>query len=327
MASSSLAMLDVTSTPEYDDLLAGFKYVPHLPLASSTYGYNELIRFQVEDQSDFWLPGESFILIEGQIVKNPSTSAAVFVDNAALLAFTECKYLLNGIEVDQTKNLGISTTIKYLCSLTPDEIVSLNGAVIGDVQTANLTNDKGEFKICIPLRLILGFAEDYKNILIGARQELIFLRSVHDKNVFISNTANEASQFKINKMSWFIPSISVSDTARIPLMNILERDIPITVPFRTWEYHENPAVPQTTYFTWNITSSSQLERPRYVLFAFQTNKKDNYAANVSNFDHCGVINMKLYINSEAFPYANLNLDFPKMHGLAYKLFLDFQRSF
>ena len=97
--------------------------------------------------------------------------------------------------------------MKYLCSLTPDdEIVSLNGAVIGDVQTANLTNDKGEFKICIglPLRLILGVAEDYKKILLSARQELIFLRSAHDKNVFISNTGNEASQLKINKMSWFI---------------------------------------------------------------------------------------------------------------------------
>jgi len=243
MASSSLAMLDVMSTPEYDDLLAGFKYVPHLPLASSTYGYNELIRFRVENQSDFWLPSESFILIEGQIVKSPSTSAAVFIGNALLHAFTECKYLLNDIEIDQTKNLGISTTMKYLCSLTPDEIISLNGASIGDVRTATITNDKGEFKISIPLRLILGFAEDYKKILLGARQELIFLRSAHDKNVFISETADEASQLKITKMSWFIPSIAVSDKARIPLMNILERDIPITVPFRTWEYHENPAVP------------------------------------------------------------------------------------
>ena len=122
MASSSLAMLDITSKPLYDDLLTGMRYVEHLPLASSTYAYNDRIQFQVQNQADYWLPSESFIMIEGKIEKKPAASAVAFVDNGPLHAFTECKYLLNGIEFDETRNLGISTTMKYLCSLTADEI-------------------------------------------------------------------------------------------------------------------------------------------------------------------------------------------------------------
>ena len=105
MALPLLKILDVTSKPQYDDLLTSFKYVQHLPLASSTYMYNEEIHFQVENQSDFWLPSRSFITIEGQIARNPAGSAAVFVENGLLHAFTECKYLLNGVEVDRTRNL------------------------------------------------------------------------------------------------------------------------------------------------------------------------------------------------------------------------------
>jgi len=191
-----------------------------------------------------------------------------------------------------------------------------------------VANDEGHFNLCIPLRLILGFAEDYKKILLSARQELVFTRNRHDRNVLVSPTANEASEIRITKMSWYLPSIGVSDKARIPLLNIINKDIPITVPFRTWEHHENPAVPQTTNFTWTITSSSQLERPRYVLFSFQTNRKDNYAMYSNRFDHSNVTNMKLYLNSESFPYTNLNLDSPNSkHGLAYQLFTNFQLSY
>ena len=179
---SSLQLLDITSKPQFDDLLTSYKTIAHYPLASTTYGYNEDIRFQVENQNDFWLPSQSYITIEGRLIRNPNDSTVAFITNGILQLFSECKYYLNGVEIDQTRGLGFASTLKAYCSLTPDEVLSYHHAGWGDFPET--VNNAGEyrFKVCIPLKFLIGFAEDYNKILLGARQELILTRTGHDKN-------------------------------------------------------------------------------------------------------------------------------------------------
>jgi len=106
-------LLNVTSKPNYSDLISSYKYIAHYPIASTTYGYNDEIHFQVENQDNFWLPCKSYITIEGKLVRAPATSVITFAaQNALLHLFTECKYLLNGVEVDRTRGLSPATTIK-----------------------------------------------------------------------------------------------------------------------------------------------------------------------------------------------------------------------
>jgi hypothetical protein len=325
---TSLSLLDITSKPSYDDLLTSNKYIAIYPLASSTYANCDEIKFQVENQNDFWLPSQSYIAIEGTIAKNPAASEVRFVLNGVLHLFSECRYLLNGIEVDRTRGLGIATTLKGLCSLTPDETVSLNNAGWDDFPETQSTVVGNHFNVYIPLRLILGFAEDYQKILLSARQELIFIRSNTDRNALRSDTAAEASSVNITKMTWLLPSVGVADKARISLLNIINKDLPITIPFRSWDYHENPLLPQTTEFTWTITSVSQSERPRFVIVGFQTAKKNSYAAHSDQFDHVNVTNIKLFLNSEVFPYTNMNFNFGEhKYAYAYQMFCNFQKSY
>jgi hypothetical protein len=325
---NSINLLDVTSKPRYDDLLISSKYIMHYPLASSTYATCDEIRFQIENQNDFWLPSQSYITIEGTITKNPATSNVRFVRNGGLYLFNECKYLSNGIEVDRTRGLGIATTLKGLCSLSPDKVIALNNAGWSNFPENQAEVEGNHFSLCIPLRLILGFAEDYKKILLSARQELIFIRSNTDRNALVSTTAAEASTVNITKMTWLMPSVGVSDKARISLLNVINKDIPISIPFRLWDYHENPLLPQTSEFSWTITSMSQFERPRYVLVGFQTARKDRYPALSDQFDHVQVTNIKLFLNSEVFPYTNLNLNFNQhKYAYAYQMFTDFQKSY
>lgn len=325
---SSIDILNVTNKPEFDDLLTSYKTIVHYPLASSTYGYNEEVRFHVENQNDFWLPSQSWITIEGQLNLNPAESAAVFCDNGALQLFSECKYFLNGIEVDRTRGLGITSTIKGYCTLAPDGILANHNSGWGDFSANVAAANNRNFKVCIPLRFILGFAEDYQKILLGGRQELTFTRARHDRNALVSPTAAEASTVTISRMSWVLPSVGVADKARISLLNVINKDIPISIPFRSWEYHENPAVSQTTDFTWTITSASQLERPRFIIFAFQTDRKDRYPAMSNRFDHVQVTNFKLFLNSESYPYSNLNLDFANnKYGAAYQMYSAFQTAY
>lgn len=39
-----------------------------------------------------------------------------------------------------------------------------------------------DFVFCIPLKLLLGFAEQYKRIILNVKQELILIRSSSDNN-------------------------------------------------------------------------------------------------------------------------------------------------
>lgn len=106
-ASFTTDMLNVTAKPQYSDILTGFKYIAHHPLASTTYDYNEDIIFSVQSQNDSWLTCESYITIEGSITKAPAASDVTFVTYWGILhAFLECKYLLNGVEIDKTRGLG-----------------------------------------------------------------------------------------------------------------------------------------------------------------------------------------------------------------------------
>jgi len=47
------------------------------------------------------------------------------------------------------------------------------------------------------------------------------------------------------------------------------------------------------------------------MFALQTSRKNIMTRDVSVFDYCNLINVKLYLNSEFYPYDDLNVDFGK----------------
>ena len=112
------------------------------------------------------------------------------------------------------------------------------------------------------------------------------------------------------------------------LLSILDKNSELTINFRTWELYEYPTLPTTDKQSWMVKSATQLEKPRYVIVAFQTERKNKLDKNVSLFDHCKLTNLKLYLNSEVYPYDNLNINFTK-HQCAnlYEMYAEFQRSY
>ncbi|XP_076299316.1 uncharacterized protein LOC143218167 [Lasioglossum baleicum] len=92
---------------------------------------------------------------------------------------------------------------------------------------------------------------------------------------------------------------------------ILDSDRPIDMTFRSWDLYEYPLLHTTTKHTWAIKTALQMEKPRYVIFALQTNRKNNLMKTATRFDHCALTNIRLYLNSETYPYDDLNIDFEK----------------
>lgn len=328
-------ILDIKNGPVFDETLWEKEYHTHNPYASSKLGNNDEIRIPIQHQDAYTLPCESYIYIEGRVTKADGTpgTKVPFINNPMAFLFEEVRYELSGIVVDSTKKVGVTSTLKSLISLSPIETNSLatSGWVLPNAVTFE-SNSTGYFDFCIPLKLLLGFAEDYKRIIINVKQELVLLRSSCDSDIMEAGagTTPETLDWKLtlDKVVWRVPHVRLADERRVGLLKMLDSDRDIVVPFRNWEMHEWPILPITQRQTWAVKTSSQLEKPRYVIFALQTNKRPNITANAGTFDHCKLTNVKLFLNSQFFPYDNLNVMFSKNRfGILYDMYARFQSSY
>ena len=94
-----------------------------------------------------------------------------------------------------------------------------------------------------------------------------------------------------------MPYITCSDPARIALLTLTEKDEPISMAFRSWEMVENPALSTTTRNNWTIMTSTQLEKPRYVLVSFLTDRKNQLKKRMDKFDAVNLKDAKLFLNN------------------------------
>ncbi|CAH0551589.1 unnamed protein product [Brassicogethes aeneus] len=244
----------------------------------------------------------------------------------------EIRLEISGKTVDRVRNPGITTTLKGYTSFNKNDVNRLknSGWNIESPDCLVDVNDiaTGEFNLCVPLNMILGFAEDFKKIIINLRQELILIRSNSDHNAIYNSTANEKNKITINKIVWKMPHISVADVENLKLLELIENGRELEVAFRNWELIEYPLLQKTKNHTWNVKSATQLEKPRYVIVGFQTDRKNNFHKNSSLFDNCNLKNIKLYLNSEIYPYDNLNIDYDKnQYSMLYEMYLNFQQSY
>ena len=329
-------ILNINQGPMFDETLWEKEYHTHNPYASSKLDQNDEIRIPIQQQDAYTLPCESYLYIEGVVTKSAGGVGSVvpFINNPMAFLFEEIRYEISGITVDSTKRLGIASTLKGIVSIPANETNALMtaGWFLPSSDTITL-GSLGNFDFCIPLRLLLGFAEDYQRIIMNVHQELVLLRTSTNLDCMVAAAGTTAQSLDwkcvLNKVVWRVPHVRLADKHRITLLKQLNSDRDIVLPFRSWEMHENPTLPHTTStLSWTIKTSNQMEKPRYIIFAFQTNKKNNITANAGLFDHCKVKNVKLYLNSQFFPYDNINVLFHKGRiSLLYDMYARFQKSY
>ena len=125
-----------------------------------------------------------------------------------------------------------------------------------------------------------------------------------------------------------MPYVQLSNEYKVQLYRQLEKNKPITVSYRSWEFYEYPSLPATNSHVWTVKTSTQLEKPRYIVISFQTNRKNVRNRNASRFDHCGLVNLKVFLNSQYYPYSNMNLDITQnQYAILYDMYANFQHSY
>ncbi|XP_053593882.1 uncharacterized protein LOC128667536 [Microplitis demolitor] len=288
----------------FDESIAHYEAHAHLPYASSTFNNSDEIRIAVQHQDLCLLSSKSTLHVYGKFTKSDGTAVSAtthMVNMTVCHMFEEIRYELNGVEIDRNKNVGITSLMKGFTSLSPAQQNTLeNSGWIMDEAVNKLHNDNGYFDVSIPLSLLLGFAEDYHKVVINAKHELILIRSNADLNAYVVATPAAGAH---------------AEAVKIML-------------FRAWELYEYPLLPNTSKHIWAVKTSTQLEKPRFVILGFQTARKNDATKNASVFDHCNIRDIKLFLNSQSYPYGNLNLNIANnQYALLYDMYINFQISY
>ena len=254
------------------------------------------IRISIETQDIFTHPSESFLIIEGQLIKDDDTlyadgDAISLTNNGMMYLFKNIKYNFSGKTIEEVQYPAQATTM--LCLLKyPDDFSKshgINQLWYKDTSTgANLENNVGfnvrqkyiinkprpigTFSFKIPLKHIFGFCEDYDKILYGMKQTLILTRNNDNDAIFRVNAAANG-KIVLDKISWYVPHVMPADKDKMELYKIIERKETLPVGYRMITC-TNASVPQTTLFTWDLPSTSSAEVPRFIIVGFQTNKSN-----------------------------------------------------
>jgi len=170
--------------------------------------------------------------------------------------------------------------------------------------------------------MLLGFCEDYKCVIVNARHELLLIRSRKDYNCLVGNPVMEP-EIKLFKVQWRMSHVALKEINKLSILRALESGRYLSINFRSWDLYEYPLLQNTTKYSWTVKTATQLEKLRNVIFALQRMSRD-----VSTFDDCNLRNVKIYLNSEFYPYDDLNLNFgKKKYAVLFDMYARFHKAY
>ncbi|XP_077279182.1 uncharacterized protein LOC143906804 [Temnothorax americanus] len=253
-------ILNIEGEPIFDDSVVKIETHTYNPYANTTFAHNDEIRIPIQQQDLYTLPCESFLYVEGRLVikrRNDDESQAMLVNNCAAFMFDEIRYELNGVEIDRNRNVGITSTIKNYVSLSYNESQLMRNA--GWDVTSSIP--EGYFNFCVPL---------------------------NDNNCIIGDPATEP-EIELFKVQWRMPHVTLNEVNKLSLLRALGSGRYLSVSFRSWDLYEYPLLQSTTKHSWAVKTATQLEKPRYVIFALQTGRKNIMSQNYGSFLRCIMI--------------------------------------
>lgn len=324
-----MSILDINRKIVIDNSIVDAEYHSH-QASTTNFNHNDEMRISIEGERPT-LPSLSYLEIKGKVTKEDGTKSSdvmKLVNNGLAHIFSEIRYELNGITIDSTTKVGVTSTIKGVCSFSPNQVRRLQSAgwiPEGAEKKFPMTDDH-EFTINLPLSTLLGFAEDYKKVILNIRQELVLIRSSSDYNALYH--ATEKGKITIDRILWKVPHIVPSLKNELILSDYIKKQTDIHIAFRTWELHSRAGLPVSNRHSWNIKSVRKSQSPLYVILAFQTGRDGNMSKDTGNFDKGGFQSIRVFLNSVKRPYDTMDVNLVTYRpGPIYDMYANFQRSY
>ena len=256
------SILRITDPILKDDSIDRYEEIVYEPVAGTNLNApGQDIRLTIETQDIFTHPSESFLIVEGRLLKTNNNSYGnddliSLTNNGIMHLFKRIRYDLSGQEIETLVHPGQATTMLGLLKYADDFSKSkgLNQLWYKDTTGDPSIDDnagfsarqayiirnsdpKGLFSFRIPLKHIFGFCEDYDKVVYGLKHNLTLTRN--DDNDAIFRAANNADgsavaigKVILSKVSWFMPHVTPADKDKMELYKIIERKEKIPVGYR-----------------------------------------------------------------------------------------------
>ncbi|XP_065678156.1 uncharacterized protein LOC136093147 [Hydra vulgaris] len=297
-------IFNITDKLRIDEEIKKYEEYEFTPSVNSNLNLGE-IRIFIENSDSLFHPHESYLEIEGRLVKADGTAyantdAITLTHNGLLHLFERIEYRFYDSIVESVNHPDNTTTA---------DLVNNIGFSARQQFIIQKPTTKGSFELSIPLRHIFGFCDDYDKVFYGLKHELFLLRR-NDDNAIFRAAGVAAGKVNITRISLMMRRATPSDVANLQLVKIIKSQEILDMGFRS-RFLDKTNVPQNTTFDWRLGLRTT-EKPRHILVAFQTNKEGNQEQNSSIFDHCDLKNMWIELNEERYPATNYSLSFPNM---------------
>lgn len=325
-------ILDISKAPAFDETIENYQEHSIYPVSTPTFAPGSQIRLTFQNLDVFTYPHASYLHIEGNF--DLGEQAAIISNNGLAFVFDNLKYELNDRDIEELRSVGFASTLKNYVSLSEDEVKGLCVAAwdMGNNENQHLINSDGHFSVELPLARLCGFCEDWRKIVVSAKHDLVLTISTSFKNCYYIPRGYDKDRKQPNltltKLVWKLPFVKPAEAQYYRILKHINDQKPINMCFRSWDFHERPIDTEDTNYYWNVRSSTPLERPRFIIFALQTDKKDNLEKASSDFDNCWLTDVKVLLNDEVYPYENLNVSFVNQNfTLLYRMYAAFRKNY
>jgi hypothetical protein len=232
-------MFDVDEPIEFDEFIVAEYTVSHEPFIQRFLN-NDEIKIVVEEDLCTKIY-ESSLQIDGEVKKEDGVTAVAdtkFVNNGPLFLFSEICYEINNQTVSIINKPGITCTLKGLVSFNAGQTLAYSNAGWFPNSDSTLIDAKGKFSVVIPLKFILGFAEDYRKVIVNMPQQLVLIRANDDSDAFVS--ATEKPKVSINRIVWNVKHSKPGLEEEVRLTRFIEKGLDADVAFRQWDLFSYP---------------------------------------------------------------------------------------
>lgn len=324
-------ILQVQTGPIFDTSIAKIEEQTINPSNPQALENNDVIQFYMNQSDSLTLLKDSYFIVSGKIRNKDDTDApskAELANAAVLHLFNRAELKINNQTVEQIVEPALTCIPKIYGTYNDGSARHLQ--VMGWNSSRHVTAKNGNFSAIIPFKVLFGMGEDFRQVLVNAKIEILLTRARSNTDALVKEAGVKDDEVKLTllRMQYKLPFVSVDDAHRLQLLKLIEKDKPLKITFRSWELFRYPELPTSNTQTWSIKTSSQIEKPRFVILFFQTNRSGKMEKSSSEFDHCDLRNVKLKLNNESFPYDDLDQDFDgNNYGIFYNMYCNFSSSF
>ena len=306
------------------------------------------IRIDIQNADSFYNPSGSYLLVEGDMLKEDGTRYAdadliSLTLNGIMFLFSQIQFQVNNQIVETIMDIGRASLMKGLASYSDDYSKSsgLNMFWLKDTSTTAVLAEntgfaarhsllltkngtKGSFSAMVPLSHIFGFCEDYKKVLYGCKLSLWMTRQSCSNSLFKAGPAANG-KVVLTRIAWLIPQIKPALSYELEFLKMVHEKKILDVYFRSRQF-DTMAVPAATSFSWRLSVQTGKEKPRWLLVAFG----DQAGANKALFKHLKLKNAYVTLNSSdnRYPRCDLKIDFQSNKiAPVYEMFANFQKAY